>query len=419
MPRDQDSRVVELTSQVLRRGETTLRSGLKHSVQVFQLHGVRHWFRRESDAFVQTIKTAASCAVSWEVAWHVVPHGPTGHAVLAPVATLITMQVTIYQTFRRGLQQVAAVILGVIAALILGSEIGLTWYSLFAVVVVGLMIGRTLQLGTQVNQVATTALLVYSLGRGYGFERVWDTLLGAAIGMLASTFIAPPTFSRTAAKELADLADEMAVLCRDVAKGLAGSWTAQEARGWLDRSRDLASQSQDTEDIADQAEEAVRYHPRRSFHEADVHRVDQASVCLSHVANQLNGLLRGLSDLATGSRGIPATTKVPASLGILLLDTSRALNRFGRLQIPDRDSRRVLDELKVVITTADEHMLSAMETMLPSGADAVEHWPVHGALLDDARRMLFELDPVDGPHTDAIPKTPKAAAATTGESAST
>ena len=420
MPRDQESRVVEFTSQMLTHGQTTLRAGIERSVQAFRLHGVRHWFKRESDAFTQTIKTAGACAVSWELARHFVQHSPTGHAVLAPVATLITMQVTIYQTFRRGLQQVAAVILGVIAALILGSYIGLTWYSLSAVVIIGLMIGRTLRLGTQVNQVATTALLVYSLGRGYGLERVWDTLIGAAVGITANVLIAPPTFSRVAAKELADLADDLARLCRDVAKALGGEWTAQDARRWLERSRLLSGQSHDAEDFADQAEEAVRYHPRRSAHEADVHRVDQASICLSHVASQLNGLLRGLSDLAGGSRGIPATTDVPKSLATLLLDAGRALNRFGRLQIPDRDSRSVLEELKVIITAADEHMLSAMETMLPIGDDAVERWPVHGALLDDARRMLFELDPVDGPHTAAIPPLPRAAeVASVGASSST
>jgi hypothetical protein len=44
-----------------------------------------------------------------------------------------------------------------------------------------------------------------------------------------------------------------------------------------------------------------------------------------------------------------------------------------------------------------------METMLPVGEDAVERWPVFGALLDDARRMLYELDPVEGPHVLAIP----------------
>jgi hypothetical protein len=61
-----------------------------------------------------------------------------------------------------------------------------------------------------------------------------------------------------------------------------------------------------------------------------------------------------------------------------------------------------------------------METMLPIGDDAVERWPVHGALLDDARRMLFELDPVNGPHTAAIPPLPRPAeVASVGASSST
>jgi len=404
MPRSTDS-VGEFTREMLDRGNITLRSGIEHSVRVLQLHGVRHWYHREREAFIQTLKTALACAVAWEIAKRVIYHGhPQFHAVLAPVAVLITMQVTIYQTFRRGLQQVAAVLLGVIAALIIGRFVDLTWFTLSALVIVALMIGRTLRLGTQVNQVATTSLLVYSLGRGYGMERIYDTLVGAGVGIVANSLIAPPTYSDTAAKDLADLADDLAQLCRDVSKALSTKWSAADAKKWLERSRALKGDSADAEDIADQAEEAVRYHPRRSALESEVNRVDQAAICLSHVSSQLNSLLRGLSDLAKGARGLPATTEVPEALSILLLDVGRALNRFGRLQIPDRDSRQVLEELKVIITAAADHQLSAIEDMLPIGAYAVEKWSVHGSLLDEVRRMLYELDPVEGPHTLAIPE---------------
>jgi uncharacterized membrane protein YgaE (UPF0421/DUF939 family) len=404
MPRSADS-VGEFTRELLGRGHTTLRTGIEHSVRAMRLHGVRHWFRREREAFLQTLKTALACAVAWELAKRVIYHGhPQFHAVLAPVAVLITMQVTIYQTFRRGLQQVAAVLLGVIAALVIGHYVELTWYTLSILVIVALIIGRALRLGTQVNQVATTSLLVYSLGRGYGVERIWDTLLGAAVGVVANALIVPPTYSDTAAKDLADLADDLAQLCRDVSKALSTEWSAADAKKWLERSRALRGDSADAEDIADQAEEAVRYHPRRSALEPEVNRVDQAAICLSHVAAQLNSLLRGLSDLANGARGLPATTEVPQALAILLLDVGRALNRFGRLQIPDRDSRQVLEELKVILTAAADHQLSAIEDMLPIGANAVEKWSVHGSLLDEVRRMLYELDPVDGPHALAIPE---------------
>jgi uncharacterized membrane protein YgaE (UPF0421/DUF939 family) len=404
MPRASDS-VGEFTREMLGRGQTTLRTGIEHSVQAFRLHGLRHWFHRERDAFIQTLKTALACAVAWELARHVIYNGHAQfHAVLAPVAVLITMQVTIYQTFRRGLQQVAAVLLGVIAALVLGDFVDLTWYTLSILVIVSLIIGRSLRLGTQVNQVGTTALLVYSLGRGYGFERIWDTLLGAGVGVVANALIAPPTYSDTAAKDLADLADDLAKLCRDVAKALSTSWSAADAKKWLERSRALRGDSQEAEDIADQAEEAVRYHPRRSALEAEVNRVDQAAICLAHVSSQLNSLLRGLSDLANGRRGLPATTEVPEALGILLLDVGRALNRWGRLQLPEKDSGQVLEELKVIITAAADHQLSAIEDMLPIGAHAVEKWSVHGSLLDEVRRMLYELDPVEGPHTLAIPE---------------
>jgi len=63
MPRSTDS-VGEFTREMLDRGNITLRSGIEHSVRVLQLHGVRHWYHREREAFIQTLKTALACAVA-------------------------------------------------------------------------------------------------------------------------------------------------------------------------------------------------------------------------------------------------------------------------------------------------------------------------------------------------------------------
>jgi hypothetical protein len=324
--------------------------------------------------------------------------------VLASVAALVVVQVTVYQSVRRAIQYSAGIIAGMLGALAIGRYLGVNELTMSLIVVFGLVIGRTLQLGTQVTQVAVTGLLVLAFGNSYGMIRVVDSVIGAAIGVLINFVIAPPAFERTAAKELADLADDLAALCSTVAKELRGQWTHDQARGWLDRSRELASSARAARKIAQQAEESLKYHPRKSTHLDEVHRVDEAAIALDHVATQLNSLMRGLSDLTADFAGIPGPHRaIPEELVRLLDDTAKALNAFGRLQLPDKAGPRVYEELSRLIKSSKPHAREAAHAMHPDEDAPTMLWSIYGALLDDSRRMLRELDPDDGPHKDGIP----------------
>ena len=374
---------------------------LAQALRSIQLHGFRHWFARERDAFVQTAKAAFAAGAAWELAttvFHV------DKPVLASVAALVTVQVTVYQSIWRAVQYSAGIVAGMVGAMAIGATLGINIFTLSLIVVVGLVLGRTLRLGTQVNQVAITGLLVLSFGHSYGLDRVFDSVIGAAIGVIVNGVIAPPAFSRTAAKELADLADDLSTLTSRVAKALRGQWTHEQAQDWLSRSRELSGDARAARKIAQQAEEAVKFHPRRNVHMTEVHRVDEAAIALDHVSTQLNSLMRGLSDLSSDSSPVPENLReVPEEMALLLDDTAKALSLFGRLQVPDKASTHVYDELSELIKRSKPHAREAAQAMHPDEDAPTLVWSVYGALIDDARRMLRELDPDDGPHREGIP----------------
>jgi uncharacterized membrane protein YgaE (UPF0421/DUF939 family) len=395
----------QYVTALLNRARSTMNRGgrtlLGPTVRAFRLHGARHWLTRERDAFAQTLKAALAAAVAWWVASALLQ---IRDPVLASVAALVVVQVTVYQSVRRAIQYSAGITAGMMGALTIGHYLGVNMLTMSAVVLTGLVIGRTLQLGTQVNQVAITGLLVLSFGNGYGEIRILDSVIGAAIGVATNTLIAPPAFARTAAKELADLADDLAALCVDVAKALRRPWDHDRAQNWLQRSRGLADSARAARKIAQQAEESLRYHPRKSVHLDTVHRVDQAAIALDHAATQLNSLMRGLSDLSSDSSGIPKRHQgIPEELARLLDDTARVLNAFGRLQLPDKASPRVYEELSRLVKASKPHTRAAATALQPADDDPTMLWSIHGALLDDARRMLHELDPDEGPHREGIP----------------
>jgi uncharacterized membrane protein YgaE (UPF0421/DUF939 family) len=374
---------------------------LAQALRSIHLHGFRHWFVRERDAFTQTAKAAFASGAAWAIAtgvFHV------DKPVLASVAALVTVQVTVYQSIWRAVQYSAGIVAGMVGAMAIGAWLGINFLTLSLIVVLGLVLGRTLRLGTQVNQVAITGLLVLSFGHSYGFVRVVDSVIGAAIGVAVNAVIAPPGFSRTAAKELADLADDLATLTTRVAKAIRGQWTHEQAQDWLSRSRELSGDARAARKIAQQAEEAVRFHPRRNTHLTEVHRVDEAAIALDHVSTQLNSLMRGFSDMNSEFSPVPEKLReVPEEMAKLLDDTAKALSAFGRLQLPDKASPRVYDELSELIKRSKPHARAAAQAMQPDDDAPTLVWSVYGALLDDARRMLRELDPDEGPHREGIP----------------
>jgi len=437
--------VTELLDRARDRFGTGARSLMAPTLRAFQLHGLRHWMARERDAFVQTAKAALAAALAWQFSagvFHL--YDP----ILASVSALVVVQVTVYQSVRRAIQYSAGIVAGMTGALAIGTYVGINVFTMCLIVLISLMIGRTLRLGTQVNQVAVTGLLVLAFGDHYGKWRIVDSVVGAVIGVVVNMVVAPPSFARTAAKEIADLADDLAGLCTRCAKGLRGQnernqaaesgavtaganaatstatmadpaktesaaqsqaqrdeqWEHTQALDWLERSRVLGRAARATRQVAQQAEESLRYHPRKSVYLADVHQVDEAAIALDHVAAQLNSLMRSLTDLSGGASGIPADHReVPEELIRLLDDAAKALNAFGRLQLPDKASPRVYEELSALISSSKPHAKAAAEAMHPESDDPAMLWSIHGALLDDTRRILRELDPDDGPHREGIP----------------
>ena len=67
--------------------------------------------------------------------------GTSPQPVLAPLTALLVAQLTTYQTVTSGLERVASVLAGVLLAVGAASLVGLTWWSLGAVVALSLVLG--------------------------------------------------------------------------------------------------------------------------------------------------------------------------------------------------------------------------------------------------------------------------------------
>lgn len=77
-----------------------------------------------------------------------------------------------------------------------------------------------------------------SLGSGYGAARAWDTLLGAAVGVVVNVLLAPPTYVQAAGLAVRRVAEDLGVLLADIGDRLCrAEWSDRTARDWLRRAR--------------------------------------------------------------------------------------------------------------------------------------------------------------------------------------
>ena len=89
--------------------------------------------------------------------------------ILAPLTALLVVQLTVYETVAQGLQRIFSVLAGVLVAVGIATFVGLTWWSLGAVVAVSLVVGVFLRLGPHLIEVPISAMLVLAVG-GAGAE---------------------------------------------------------------------------------------------------------------------------------------------------------------------------------------------------------------------------------------------------------
>ncbi|HEY2703529.1 MAG TPA: aromatic acid exporter family protein [Candidatus Dormibacteraeota bacterium] len=345
---------------------------------------------------LRVVKTGLACALAWLLAERLLADTLP---VLAPLAALLTMQVTVYRSVTVGLQRAAAVMAGVLLALLAARVLGLHAWSVGLVITAALVVGQALRLGQQSVQVPVSALLVLALSGPsnlYARDRILETLLGGAVAVVVNLVVVPPLFTRSADRRLAGLAEAIAGLLDDMASGLTEGWDPAHAHDWLHRARRLHDPLDESRAAITQAEESVRYNPRRpGGGQTSTHRASLTA--LEHAAFQVRGIARALADLSASDP--EAASRLSPRFGELLGAVATAMRAAAETL---GGHPQGVDRLRAALATARDRLAEA-EVALHAGAGAESPlWHIHGSLLADATRLLREIDPDTGPHHEAF-----------------
>ena len=324
---------------------------------------------------LQVAKASAATIAAWLVAGWLIP-GPL--PVFAAIAALLVVQPSVNQSFGKAIERSIGVILGVLVATAASLVFGADSWIILVTIVIAMLVAWALKMtpGTS-NQVAISAMLVLALGSSspeYAVDRILETLIGAAIGIVVNALIVPPVVVSPARRDLSLLGGELAGSLDRLASALESPQTPADLQGLMVEAR-LMRPMRDAADAAiATGEESLTLNPRRSAHRSEL--VDMRTLLdrLSPIVTQVIGMTRAFFD-----------------------HYDAALADEPTVQAIAEQLRRAAHDVRLAVHLADvdpEPLTSAIPALtspLVITPPKSGHWILIGSLMEDLRRIRDEL----------------------------
>ena len=352
-------------------------------------------FRRGRRPGLRTAKTTLAAVLSFVLAQHLLT---SQQPVLAPLTALLVVQLTMYETLASGLQRVASVVTGVLIAVGFATWVGLTWWSLGLVVAASLVIGRLLHLGDHLLEVPISAMLVLAVGgaEGPALDRVYETLIGAAVGVAVNVAIAAPLYVQPASDALGELAERMATFLRQLADQLGTGWSRESADRMLNDARLLGDEVDHADRTVARAQDSARFNPRVAQAREALPRLRTGLTGLEHTYVTIRNLCRSLLDRTYFVPSEQAETVYDAQVRDALAQVlEAAADAIGHVSavtsgIQAQDAART--EVDRRLSELHRRRDRLAELLHEESVADRAAWQQHGALLTDLDRMRIEIE---------------------------
>ena len=357
---------------------------------------------------MRTFKSTVAAVTAYVVA---LPFSDNPRPVLAPLTALLVVQLTLYETVRRGLLRVVSVVLGVLFAAALSTVVPLTWWSLGLAVAVSLVIGRLFRLGDDIAEVPISAMLILAVGGSdIAVEgRIVETVIGAVVGVVVGAAVAPPLYVRPASDAVQDVARAAAEVMRRIATEVRSEYSPEQADSWLDAARGLGRDILRADRALATAETSLRYNPRAISRPHAATSLRSGLDAVERAVVSLRGVCRVLADLVKGhGEETVYGPDVRAALSDLLADVADAVESYGglvgsevgRTHSLERPSRTAPpcgpgpedERLRAALAAAwaDRHRLAGL--LRHQDRLARDEWQLHGQLTSQIDQLLRDVD---------------------------
>lgn len=330
---------------------------------------------------------------------------PGTQPLLAPLTAMLVVQVTPLSLLASGLDRVLAVVAGVVLAVGFAAVVPLEWWSLGILILISITIGQYLRLRSNLVEVAISAMLVLGVGaigaEAAAWQRIAETLVGAAVGIVATLLFPPKVPSGDAGRAIDGLADAVSELLVRAADELSEMAEAHRdrlpgaAREWLDDSRRITHDIPRVGAALLRAEEGRRLNLRavRTPHVEPGLR--QGMEALEHSAVAVRSLMRSVLDCADDTWLADDSARPAFSdLAATLRELAAGVDAFGELVRNEADVQVDLSLRDIARLQEAEDGMHRARTRLDAALSA-ERSPdvieLYSATRSTVRRLQHEL----------------------------
>jgi hypothetical protein len=379
------------------------RGPLRHVRAAFSR--LRHRLRRPGrPAAGWTLRLTLAAVASYVVAERAFPE--SAPPLLAPLTALLVVQLTPVSILESGLDRVVSVVAGVGLAVLFSSAVGLNWWSLGLLIGLSLVVGQVLRLGENLLEVPISAMLVLGVGaasaRAAAGERIAETLVGAAVGVLSSLFVPPPVVVAGAAGAIGGVGDRLADLLGDAADELASDRTdgpalAERAGDWLGQARSLTYDIPVVGRALIDAEESRRVNVRALGRPDAGPGLRQGLEALEHSLVAIRSMFGTFEAVArrAAAEGLGVHPALRGALAVVLHELADAVRGFGRLVREEADPAGAepdVEAVRAALEGLQEARARITDLLLVNPRDDLPAGELVVTVSGTVERLLRELD---------------------------
>ena len=335
------------------------------------------------------LKAAIATVLAWQLAVHLLD---SPEPFYAPMAALLVVDRTMVRSIGASARRVAAVVVGMSIAWMVGSLVGVTWWSMVLVMFVALLIGRWELLGDHGIQVPTIVLLSLITVNGtdteFTYLTIVQTVLGGVVGVAVNAVVLAPMHLEEPRDALRDLTTRVQDLLGDIATGIREGWDADRARRWYHHATDLGDRVPEVLQAVETGRESTRFNWRHRLRPA---RIDwdgyvRTVEAVRRAQWQVAGIARTLVDAADEADRHPApSSRWLRSYADVLDEVGAAISHFGVWADESREA------VELHVDRALELLDEMSEQVRRTPLDDPHAWPAYGALVLEAERLAREL----------------------------
>lgn len=281
----------------------------------------------------QILRIGVAVTVAWAVGYWV---SPSNFGIFAPLTTLLVISTSPWSTFGLSIQRVLSTGIGVLAATLWVTLVGVTWWSVLVAMLVSLFVASRLPVSLGARfQIPTAVLFVFALGQVTWEQAGWrvlDVAIGGAIGILAIYLPPPKPRPERFEATLQDYRDAVIAVIDGIARELReteGMLEPTELHHFIPMSRALRADAQDARESLTSLAEMAAFNPRgraaRALLDDDALRLRRLASIAVHV--------RGIAGVV--NKGYDRPDSAPALSKDALADLLDALAALGRTALGD------------------------------------------------------------------------------------